>query len=93
MRMTITLKPELEAMIREDVARGLSGSFEQYLETALRSYHARESFMVHTVQELRDAVEEGWLAAQAGPLFTEQDSRAMLAEKKAQRLLRRAQTA
>lgn len=91
--MTITLKPEIEAMIREDVARGVSSNVEQYLETAVRSLHARKSFMVNTVEELRDAVEEGWLSAQTGPLYTEEESRAMLEANKAKWLAQRAQEA
>lgn len=85
MRMMITLKPEIEALILEDIARGVSGSVEQYLEDAVRSLHARESFMVHTTQDLRDAIEEGWAAAQTGPLYAKAESRAMLEVQRAKR--------
>lgn len=69
--MTITLKTELEAMIREDVARGLHDSIEHFLEAAVLSMHQQDLWMGRNAAEVERLIEEGWQQARKGELHPE----------------------
>jgi len=52
--MTIHLKPEYEALIQKDVARGAYRSIEEFVERAVQLLHDDEALL----HESRDAVHE-----------------------------------
>jgi putative addiction module CopG family antidote len=52
--MTIHLKPEFEALIQKEVARGAYRSIEDYVERAVQLLHDEEALL----HETRDAVHE-----------------------------------
>jgi antitoxin ParD1/3/4 len=52
--MTIHLKPEFEALIQKEVARGAYRSIEDYVERAVQLLHDEEALL----HESRDAVHE-----------------------------------
>ena len=73
--MTITLKPELEAMIREDVARGVHDSVEHFVEAAVLSFHQQEIWDSRSSAEITAFIDEGWEQAKRGELYTEAEVR------------------
>ena len=71
--MTIQLKPELEALIRQDVLRGSYQSIDEFVERAVSQLHAQEEWLAAHRDEIRSKIEEGWQSAERGELSSEQD--------------------
>jgi antitoxin ParD1/3/4 len=81
--MTIHLKPEFEALIQKDVARGAYQSIEEFVERAVQLLHDEEALL----HESRDAVDEqiglGLAQLDQGQGMSGEVSRAQLQGKKA----------
>jgi Arc/MetJ-type ribon-helix-helix transcriptional regulator len=71
--MTIQLKPELEALIRQDVLRGPYQSVDEFVERAVSQLHEQEAWLAAHRDEIRCDIEEGWQAAERNELSSEQD--------------------
>ena len=80
--MTIQLKPELEALIRQDVLRGPYRSVDEFVERAVSQLHEQETWIAAHRDELRHKIEEGWLAAERGEMSTGQDVQARMEARK-----------
>lgn len=80
--MTIQLKPELEALIRQDVLRGSYQSIDEFVERAVSQLHAQEEWLAAHCDEIRSKVEEGWQSAERGELSSEQDVQARMTARK-----------
>jgi putative addiction module CopG family antidote len=82
--MDIRLKPEVEAMIREDLARGPYKSAEELVEQAVSQLHECEDWLAQHREEVAQKIEEGWQSAKQGPLMdAEEVESAMEAHMKA----------
>jgi putative addiction module CopG family antidote len=82
--MDIRLKPELEAMIREDLARGPYNSAEELIEQAVSELHEREDWLAQHRDEISRKIDEGWQSAKQGRLMDADEVKsAMEARKKA----------
>jgi antitoxin ParD1/3/4 len=81
--MTIHLKPEFEALIQKDVARGAYRSIEEFVERAVQLLHDEEALL----HESRDAIHErigiGLAQLDQGQGISGEVSRARLQGKKA----------
>jgi putative addiction module CopG family antidote len=80
--MTIQLKPELEALIRQDVLRGSYRSIDEFVERAVSQLHAQEEWLAAHRDEVRSKIEEGWQSAERGELSGEQDVQARMTARK-----------
>jgi antitoxin ParD1/3/4 len=80
--MKIELKPELEALIRQDVERGAYKSVDEFVEQAVSLLHEQEAWLAEQGSEIRPKIEEGYAAAQRGELIDSSDVRSRLEEKK-----------
>ena len=80
--MTIQLKPELEALIRQDVLRGSYQSIDEFVERAISQLHAQEEWLAAHRDEIRSKIEEGWQSAERGELSSEQDVQARMTARK-----------
>lgn len=80
--MTIQLKPELEALIRQDVLRGSYQSIDEFVERAVSQLHAQEEWLAAHRNEIRSKIEEGWQSAERGELSGEQDVQARMTARK-----------
>jgi antitoxin ParD1/3/4 len=80
--MKIELKPELEALIKQDVERGPYKSVDEYVEQAVSLLHEQEAWLAEQGSEIRAKIEEGYAAAQRGELIDSGDVRSRLEEKK-----------
>lgn len=80
--MTIQLKPELEALIRQDVLRGSYQSIDEFVERAVSQLHAQEEWLAAHRDEIRSKIEEGWQSAERGELSNEQDVQARMTARK-----------
>ncbi len=80
--MKIELKPELEALIKQDVERGLYKSVDEFVEQAVSLLHEQEAWLAEQGSEIRAKIEEGYAAAQRGELIDSSDVRSHMEEKK-----------
>jgi putative addiction module CopG family antidote len=81
--MDIRLKPELEAMIREDLARGPYSSAEDLIEQAVSQLHEREDWLAQHREEISQKIEEGWESAKQGNLMDPDEVKSAMAAHKA----------
>ena len=80
--MKIELKPELEALIRQDVERGAYKSVDEFVEQAVSLLHEQEAWLTEQGSEIRAKIEEGYAAAQRGNLIDSSEVRSHLEKKK-----------
>jgi antitoxin ParD1/3/4 len=80
--MNIHLRPELEAMIRQDLQRGPYQSVDEFVEHAVSLLHEQETWLAEHGTEIRAKIDEGYAAAQRGELIDSDQVRSTLEEKK-----------
>jgi antitoxin ParD1/3/4 len=80
--MKIELKPELEALIKQDVERGPYKSVDEFVEQAVSLLHEQEAWLAEQGSEIRAKIEEGYAAAQRGELVESGEVCSRLEEKK-----------
>ena len=80
--MKIELKPELEALIKQDVERGPYKSVDEFVEQAVSLLHEQEAWLAEQGSEIRAKIEEGYAAAQRGELIDSGEARSRLEAKK-----------
>jgi putative addiction module CopG family antidote len=81
--MDIRLKPELEAMIQEDLQRGPYASAEDLVEQAVSQLHEREDWLARNREEIAQKIEEGWQSAKQGNLMSEEEVKSAMGAHKA----------
>jgi antitoxin ParD1/3/4 len=80
--MEIRLRPELEALIRQDVQRGSYETIDEYIEHAVAMLHEREAWLAAHRLEIEAQINEGYAAAQRGELLDPDAVRSRLSELK-----------
>ena len=80
--MKIELKPELEALIKQDVERGAYTSVDEFVEQAVSLLHEQEMWLSEQGSEIRAKIEEGYAAAERGDLIDSGEVRSQLETKK-----------
>ncbi len=80
--MKIELKPELEALIKQDVERGPYKSVDEFVEQAVSLLHEQEAWLAEQGSEIRAKIEEGYAATQRGELIDSSEVRSRLEAKK-----------
>jgi antitoxin ParD1/3/4 len=80
--MKIELRPELEAMIRQNVERGPYKSADEFVAEAVSLLHEQETWLAEQGSEIRAKIEEGFAAARRGELIDAVGVRSQLEEKK-----------
>jgi len=81
--MEIRLKPEVEAMIREDLERGPYKTAEELIEQAVSEFHEREDWLAQPREEIARKIEEGWESAKQGNLMDPDEVKSAMAAHKA----------
>jgi putative addiction module CopG family antidote len=67
--MTVSLKPELEAMIQGDLERGPYRSVDEFVERAVRMLHEQEEWFAGNRDEIAALIEHGFAQAERGELI------------------------
>jgi antitoxin ParD1/3/4 len=80
--MTIHLKPELEALIQEDVERGPYQSADEFVAQAVQMLHEHEQWLAENRADIAAKIEEGYARAERGELLDPVEVRARLSERK-----------
>jgi antitoxin ParD1/3/4 len=84
--MEIRLRPELEALIREDVERGPYQTVDEFVERAVSMLHEQETWLAEHRSEIEAQIAEGYASAQRGELVDADQVRSRLSERKRTRL-------
>ena len=66
--MTIHLKPELEALIKEDVERGPYQSVDEFVAQAVQMLHEHEQWLADNRSDIAAKIERGFAQAERGEL-------------------------
>ena len=80
--MAIRLKPEIEALIEQDVQRGSYQSSDDFVEEAVRQLHDQEEWLAENRVRITADIEDGYASAQRGELLTPEEVRSRLEHKK-----------
>jgi Arc/MetJ-type ribon-helix-helix transcriptional regulator len=80
--MEIRLRPELEALIREDVERGPYQTVDDFVERAVAMLHEHEAWLAEHKSEIERQIAEGYASAQRGELIDADQVRSRLNERK-----------
>jgi len=67
--MEIHLRPELEALVRQDVQRGSYQTIDEYVEHAISILHQQEAWLAANRAEISAKIDEGYRSAQRGELL------------------------
>jgi len=81
--MTIHLKPEYEALIQKDVARGAYRSVEEFVERAVQLLHDDEALLHESRQAIQEQIGLGLAQLDQGQGMSGEVSRTRLVGKKA----------
>ena len=82
MGMNVRLRPELEALIKQDVQRGAYQSVDEFVERAVAMLHEQEAWLAANRNEIKAKIDEGYAAAQRGDLIDPTEVRSQLNERK-----------
>jgi putative addiction module CopG family antidote len=67
--MEIRLRPELEALIRQDVQRGPYQTVDEFVEHAVAMLHEQEVWLAAHRSEIQEQIAEGYASAERGELI------------------------
>jgi len=67
--MTIRLKPEMEALIQQDVQRGPYQSADEFVERAVQMLHEQEQWLADNRTEIAAHIEHGYQQAERGEVI------------------------
>ena len=81
--MAIIIRPEIEALIRQDVARGTYLSVEDFVEQAVQRLHEEEALRANERGAIHEKIERAFAQFDRGEYLSEEQSRAELQEHKA----------
>jgi putative addiction module CopG family antidote len=84
--MEIRLRPELEAVVRQDVERGAYQTVDEYVEHAIAMLHEQEAWLAAHKAEIESKIDEGYAAARRGELLEPEEVRSRLGKLKRVRL-------
>ena len=84
--MTIHLKPELEALIQEDVQRGPYRSVDEFVERAVEMLHEQEEWLAENQAEIAVRIEHGFTQAERGELIDGDEAVRVLRQRREARL-------
>jgi putative addiction module CopG family antidote len=80
--MEVRLRPEVEALIRQDVQRGAYQTVDEYIEHAVSMLHEQEVWLAANRPEIESKIKDGYAAAQRGELLSAEEVLARLSQRK-----------
>jgi putative addiction module CopG family antidote len=76
--MTVQLKPELESLVRADVARGPYQSVDEFVERAVELLHEHEEWLSKNQVEISKQIDDGFAQAERGELLDPDEALVLL---------------
>jgi len=83
--MNVSLRPEIEELIKLDVARGDYRSVDEYVERAVAMLHEQEAWLAVNRAKIQAQIEEGYASAERGELIGSEEVRSRMKERKSSR--------
>lgn len=80
--MNIQLKPELEALIQEDLRRGSYQSVDEYVERAVEMLHEEEALLAAERLLIDEKIDRAQAQIERGEGLSPEQSRNLLSEQK-----------
>jgi len=80
--MEIRLRPELENLIKQDVARGSYETVDEFVECAVSMLHEQEAWLARNRAQIAVKIDRGYAAAERGELIDGDAARSRLVELK-----------
>lgn len=80
--MPIELKPETEALILQDLQRGVYQNAADFVEHAVAMLHEQEEWLSGNRSQIAAAIEKGYASAQHSDLIDEEQVRVRMAARK-----------
>jgi putative addiction module CopG family antidote len=71
--MMIRLRPELEALIAKDVARGSYRSADEFVTHAVKLLHEQEQWLADNRRKITAKIEHGFAQAEKGELVDQDE--------------------
>ena len=85
--MPIELKPETEALIRQNIRRGGYRNATEFVERAVAMLHEQEEWLSAHKEEIAARIEAGFASTERGDLLSDEESRQRMAARKHEWLL------
>jgi len=76
----VHLTPEVEQIIREDLAHGTHASAEEYVARAVKAFHEQEAELAAERRAISDAIEAGYEQASRGEVVSASEVQRRLGE-------------
>jgi putative addiction module CopG family antidote len=67
--MKVTLRPEFEELVKQDVQRGPYRSLDEFVEYAISMLHEQEACLAEHSADIKEKIEEGYAFALRGELM------------------------
>jgi Arc/MetJ-type ribon-helix-helix transcriptional regulator len=80
--MVVQLKPELELLIRQDVARGPYESLDEFVQRAVELLHEHEAWLSENQPEIDAKIRVGFAQAERGELVDPEEAKALLRKRR-----------
>lgn len=80
--MKVTLRPELEELVKQDVRRGPYQSVDEFVEYAVSMLHEQEAWLAEHSAEIKEKIEEGYAAALREELMDTEEIKSELEKRK-----------
>jgi Arc/MetJ-type ribon-helix-helix transcriptional regulator len=80
--MEISIRPEVEAMMREAVRLGSYRSLDEFVERAVALLHEQETWLAEHRSEIESQIAAGYESAQRGNLIGADEVRTRLSQSK-----------
>jgi Arc/MetJ-type ribon-helix-helix transcriptional regulator len=80
--MRVQLKPELESLVRADVARGPYQSVDEFIERAVELLHEHEEWLSKNQVEIGSMIDVGFAQAERGELLDPEQALVLLRKRR-----------
>jgi antitoxin ParD1/3/4 len=80
--MNVRLRPEIQKLIQQDLARGPYQSVDDFVEKAVTMLHEHEAWLAANRSDINSKIEEGFAAAQRGELIDADEVRSRMNDRK-----------
>jgi antitoxin ParD1/3/4 len=78
--MNVRLRPEIQKLIQQDLARGPYQSVDDFVEKAVTMLHEQEAWLAANRSDTNAKIEEGFAAAQRGELIDADEVRSRMTD-------------
>ena len=80
--MNVRLRPEIQKLIQQDLARGPYQSVDDFVEKAVTMLHEQEAWLAANRSDINAKIEEGFASAQRGELIDPDEVRSRMTDRK-----------